>query len=74
MTNRGGESASPVDARWTILRAALGVGQAFGATVAVIALLTQGATPAALAATVITSVLTMTSVLLCGRRSPHDKR
>ena len=73
MTTRGSESGYPAHARWAIVRASLGVGQIFGATVAVIALLTQGVTPVALAATVVTSVLTMTSVLLFGRRSPHDK-
>lgn len=64
---------TPSEARWAVLRIALGSGQMTGAAVAAVLLLTQGVSSAAIAVVVLTSLITMTSVLLFRRRPPHVK-
>lgn len=59
------------EARWAVLRLVLGVAQMIGAVAALLLIITMGLKGLALAAVVITCVLTTVSVLLFGSGGPR---
>lgn len=66
--------ASSSERWWSLLRAALGVLQMFGAALALAMLILVGVTPVSLSVVVITGLLTTVSVLLFGSRMPRGVR